>query len=604
MTGWSEYNRPMFSAGKKILLFILVFCFGMSWLVFPVRAAEQISLFTSEITVNRDTSITIQETIRYTTTEAKHGIYRYIPVRYSDHGLNYTAKIRDITVRDENGQAMPFSRSYDAGNVVLKIGDADVTFTGDKTYVLSYLVENAVNQVVDAETKQSFPQLYWDITGEGWQIAIASTSATVQSPHAAIKRVACYAGAYGADNGRCQAVQDTAQQASFTYTLPITYGDNVTVAIALDSDGQIIFPGRLQILGKQIRDNLGLLPLLLPGLVMFVWWWKKGRDRVFASWNVFNSDEKRPQHLAPLLLRRNIPLVYEPIQGLTPGEAGGILDEKVDLQDIIAEIIDLARLKCLSVERLEKKKLLGTETDYLLRKLPQTKVLLSTHQQYLLDHLFEGKAEVKLSNLKGKFYTHIDKLRQLIFQSLLEKKLFVSQPQTTRGWALAVAIMMSIILFGWCSYLANQGIWLAIPIYVISVLLALLLAYNLPAKTAKGYNYSQQAKGLRRTIQYGAWREKIKEKHLFIEEVLPFAVAFGVVNKLSQDMADLQLKPPDYLGTSTLNGWTTASFVRSFTANATATLAYNPSSSSRSSGSGFSGGFSGGGGGGGGGGSW
>lgn len=90
------------------------------------------------------------------------------------------------------------------------------------------------------------------------------------------------------------------------------------------------------------------------------------------------------------------------------------------------------------------------------------------------------------------------------------------------------------------------------------------------------------------------------EKHLFIEEILPFAVALNVVDQLSRDMKELGLEPPKYMGGTNFG---TAAFVSSFTSDLGAGLTYNPSSSS-SGGGGFGGGSSGGGGGGGGGGSW
>src|SRR5690606_29155757 len=128
----------------------------------------------------------------------------------------------------------------------------------------------------------------------------------------------------------------------------------------------------------------------------------------------------------------------------------------------------------------------------------------------------------------------------------------------------------------------------------------------MPRKSARGVNIMLQARGLKATIQRGAWREKIKEKHLFIEEVFPFAVAFGVVDQLSEHMKQLGEEPPNYMGNAALNAASFQSFAQDFSSQVSSNLTYNPSSSHSSGGSGFSsgGGFSGGGGGGGGGGSW
>jgi len=111
---------------------------------------------------------------------------------------------------------------------------------------------------------------------------------------------------------------------------------------------------------------------------------------------------------------------------------------------------------------------------------------------------------------------------------------------------------------------------------------------------------------LRFYLNLGKWREEITEKNLFFEEILPLAMALGIVDKLTKEMADLGVEPPKYF-----QGIALASFGHdfgSFNALASSNLNSSPVSSGKSSwsgGSGFSGGGSAGGGfGGGGGGSW
>lgn len=578
---------------------LLAVAFGLTtFLVQPhlVSAVESIPLFQSDITINKDTSITIHETITYTTSISKHGIYRYIPVSYERGGLRYTVQVHDIQINDENNQSIPFEKSYGSGNVTLKIGDPDRTFEGEKIYNIRYTVDNAL-QMFEA------PELYWDITGEGWQIQIEQTKATIYSPVGAITKVECYSGAFGSDDKLCQKQIVDSQTAVFTYPHSINYGQNMTVAVGLDPASVLRFPTPLEKAIKMLWDNLILLPLLIPGLVLGIWWWRSGRDRMFVSANVFNHDESQPQLTTSLLRRLRVPFVYEPLKDLTPGEAGAIIDEKVDHQDVIAEIIDLARKKYLKIERTDKKKLLGTETDYVFTQLKVADGSLPKHQAYLLEKIFKSGKTVKMSALKGTFYTHVEQVKKQIMASLKQKGLFKGDPTTSRSLGFALAFVLGFICFYWMIFLTTQGIVIAVPLFIGSAVVALLSAYFLPAKTATGSNYAMQARGLKETIARGTWREKIKEKHLFFEEVLPFAIALGVVDRLSRDMESLNVKPPEYLS-SGLNQWHTASFINSFQSQASSQMMYNPSSSSSSSGSGFSGGSSGGGGGGGGGGSW
>ena len=164
------------------------------------QVAEEITLFDSNITVNQDTSLTILETIEYTTTLQKHGIYRYVPVSYNKDGVKEVLRISDIEVTDTDGSRIEYERSLQGAFVTLKIGDPDKTFTGDRTYQISYRVERAVNQFEDHN------ELYWDITGEGWKVPIREATATVTSEFASIEKIDCFTGKVGSSDGLCEFV--------------------------------------------------------------------------------------------------------------------------------------------------------------------------------------------------------------------------------------------------------------------------------------------------------------------------------------------------------------------------------------------------------------
>lgn len=583
--------------------FILVIIFSLfSFLLIPqtVQAIvnEEITKFHSEITINQDTSLTIKEEIDYTTTLTKHGIYRYFPVSYNKDGQKEVLMISDIKVTDENENQIQYSRTTDDKFVTLKIGDPDVTYTGEKTYLITYSVERAINQFDDHD------ELYWDITGEGWQVPIASSSAVITSTFAGINKVDCFSGRVGGNDNLCQFSFDNGQ-ATFIYPQTINYGDNMTVVVGMNKDNQLQFPSQSQLWLLWFKYNWPILLIPLPLLIIFVWWYRFGRDIQFLSANVYNLDENKPTQMRPIGLGVRVPFVYEPLKELTPGEAGGLIDGKVDIQDVVAEILELARKKYLKLEVIETKKLFGKSRDYQFTKLDKGTKELTKVQKYLLDKLFTGKTEVKVSQLKGKFYTTIASARNQIESALVEKKIYTKQPTTVRAMGIITYVLLSVAVIGVNIFmLVPLGIFWPIVSVILLSPLGILIAYNLPQKTAVGTNLWLQAKGLKKSIKYGKWREEIKEKNLFIEEVLPFAVSFGVINKLSKDMKDLGLEPPEYLQTANLTTLSTSQFVNSFSQEMGNSLSYNPSSSSSSGGSGFSGGSSGGGGGGGGGGSW
>ena len=127
----------------------------------------------------------------------------------------------------------------------------------------------------------------------------------------------------------------------------------------------------------------------------------------------------------------------------------------------------------------------------------------------------------------------------------------------------------------------------------------------MPKRKAWGYSLFQQINGLKWYLGVSKWREEISEKHLFLEEILPLAIALRLVSKLAKDMEGLGIEPPSYLG-----GITTHHLYRDLnnlstkTANTLSSPGNYSGKSSWSGGSGFSGRSSGGGFGGGGGGSW
>jgi len=554
---------------------------------------EAITSFTSDIIVNQNTSLSIKETIEFETTLSKHGIYRYIPFRYDrGDGFNYSARVSDFQVSSEKGVAYQFEKSVENGNIVLKIGDPDVTFSGKKTYVIEYQVENAVQE------KEGRASLVWDITGEGWRIPILSSRTRIVSPAADVESASCYTGVFGIDDRLCKMVGTLSNAVEFRYDRQIKYGDNMTVDVVFKEPNRLVFPTPLEKFIKGIRDNFGLVVVGLPGLGMFIWWWRKGRDFVFLSPNVFNLDPGQPYVRASLFGGRQTPFVYEPLKGLTPGEAGVMLDERADNQDVVAEILDLARKKYVQITRLETKKFFTTEVDYLFTQLKSSDKKLSEPQRYLHDALFTGRKTVKVSELKGTFHKEMEKVKELLYASLTAKAYFIENPDQKRITAIIVAIGLNVVTFFVLRWQLELGASWAFIVYFISCVASFVCAWYMPAKSAVGSNLAWQVKGLQETIKRGQWREKIKEKNLFIEEVLPFAVSLGVINQLSRDMEKLNLKPPEYVANGVTNSMAMSSLMNSFSTATASGMSHNPDSSSSG------GGFSGGGGGGGGGGSW
>ena len=572
-----------------LVLFIVSFFINNN----AIYALESINSFYSRIEINQDTSLSITEQIDYSTTLSKHGIYRYIPISYNKNGVKEVLPISNISVSDDKGFPIPFTRSSDGKFVNIKIGDPDVTFSGQKIYVISYKVDRGLFQFDDKN------QLVWDITGEGWQIPILKSSATIISRHSPISSVNCYSGPVGGDDGLCN-FEAGENQVTFSYLNQISYGDNMTVELNLPKQSQLIFPTSQDLFMMWLQNNWILFLIPVMPIIMFIWWLKKGRDIEFISQNVFDMDPNKPTKYSSSFFFARKPMVYEPLKDLSPGEAGSLIDGKTDIQDIVAEILELARKKYLKINVTEKKILFVTSRDYEFSKQTIGTEHINKVQEYLLSEIFKYGEVIKLSELKGKFYKSIPQIKLLIESSLMDKNIYTNKPSKVVGFGwLAVFVSSGLLFIIYSNTLADLGIvW---PVFAIffQAFVSILIASKLSQKTAVGTNLWLQSRGLKETIKRGVWREKINEKNLFIENVLPFSVALGVVKQLSKDMEQLNIKPPEYISSSTVNALVMSDFINTFNKDVATGLAYNPSSSSMSGG-----GSSGGGGGGGGGGSW
>ena len=619
-------------------LFFLLICLYLIILPSDIRAQAGdngskndyvITDFSSDVEVQKDTSLSVTESIKVNFPSPRHGIYRIIPVTYYVRGKTLNTKLKVVSIKDSKGNSLPYEKSRRGQSISLKIGSPDAMLTGLQTYIISYEVERVV------ERYATHDEIYWNVTGSEWDTDILSASTVVSSPYAKIIRTECFAGPVGTTSREC-VTEWSDKESSSSAENRLGYGQDFTVVVALAKNNELVFPSKYEIVLSNIVDNWGYLFAFLPfGLILY-FWYKKGRDRRYSADTVYYKLEDAKETLVNPFVRKFLPMIYHPIQGLTPSQVGTIVDDKVDIHDIVAEIVELARLGFLRIEKVDKAKLIGKETDYVFFKLEKDISSLKDYQLYLLTKLFDEDYHEKmvkeleklfknddrklketiglanqnslslLSSLKNKFYLHLEEFRKELYKSLDDEKIFEGKPDSVRakwiGIFIAIEVLTGIILFTFLNLTANY-----IPLVISGVLSvpSFFFAYSMPRKTAWGYSLLQQIKGLSFYLKKGKWRVEVAEKHLFFEEMIPLAISLGVIDKLTRDMADLGVASPSYFVGS--GSGVIYSDLRAFESSASSNLLSAPGgkgSSSWSGGSGFSGGSSGGGFGGGGGGSW
>ena len=157
-----------------ILIFIMLFMSTSS-----NAATEKIYDYKSEIYINEDSTMIVEETIEVYAAgiDIKRGIYRDFPTKYKDkHGNNYNVKFEVLEVL-KDGKKEPYKIEKKSNGVRVYIGDSDKTLkSGYYTYTIKYETNRQIGYF------ENHDELYWNVTGNGWSFAIDQVTATVHLP--------------------------------------------------------------------------------------------------------------------------------------------------------------------------------------------------------------------------------------------------------------------------------------------------------------------------------------------------------------------------------------------------------------------------------------
>ena len=420
---------------KIIRTFVAVFILLICSLYLPSKISAQsedlysIENFESDITIREDTSVLVRETITVNFLSSRHGIFRIIPTTYSNKGKTLNTNLKIVSIKDENGVPYNFTTSKTSQSLTFKIGNPDTFIIGRHTYVISYEVKNFI-LVYD-----SIPEFYWNVTGHEWDVPIKKASVKITSPFAKINKVACFTGVYKSTESDCKD-SFSEEIAQFEVENQIDSGSDFTIVVGLNPDNNLTFPGTVEKTGNFLIDNWGYAASLVPLVLVFLIWFKKGRDEKYIGDNIYYKPKNNKVENTPLFSRNFLPTVYSPINGLTPSEIGTIIDEKVDTHDLIAEIIEFGRLGIIKIEKIDRKGILGKEKK------------LKDFQKEILKELFRKETKnnyVLLSSLKYNFYQALDVIKTKLYKSLVKDEIFASDPERFRGESVSAYIVFSFI---------------------------------------------------------------------------------------------------------------------------------------------------------------
>jgi hypothetical protein len=544
------------------------------------EAQERILSFHSDIRIQADASMIVTETIRVRAEgrNIRRGIYREFPTRYTDRTGNRLVVDFEVLGLNRNGQPEIFSVAERANGVRIDFGGDDfLPVPAEYEYALSYRTNRQLGYF------ENHDELYWNVTGLGWDFLIETASARVGLPQPVPARAIAmegYTGPQGA-TGQDYTVSVNDGEASIFSTASLPGGSGLTLVMSFPK-GIVHEPGPGERLRYLLTDNLGVLLGLLALFGSLVWlllaWFRVGRD---------------PE--AGVIFPH-----YEPPVGFSPASARYIMRMGYDNQAFTAAVVSLAVKGHVRISQIQK--------DYTLHKLESGNEL-AAGEKALLEKLF---AKGNVLELKNKNHAVVGKARHA-HQTSLRKNYLNTYFKNNGRYLLPSLIGSALVML----LIAALGAF--VPLVVVLLILIFVVhfffAWLLKAPTGDGRKLMDQLEGFKLYLEV-AEKDDLNTAHppeltpeLF-ERFLPFAIALGVEQAWAERFEKVFAQLRETGGATYRPLWYSGAFnvtrmgdfsrsVGSAMNTAISSAATPPGSSSGSGGGGSSGGGGGGGGGGG-----
>lgn len=545
----------------------------------PAVAVERILSYDSDIAIAADASMTIRETIRVVAEgkEIRRGIYRDFPTSYKDrfgNDVEVRFRVREV-LRD--GEPESWHKQRRANGVRIYAGRSDTYLSpGEYAYTFVYETDRQIGFF------ENHDELYWNVTGNGWDFAIERVGATVRLPAAVNSADITLSGYTGPQGTRGTDYRERVGQGQGVIwtTRPLPPRSGLTLVMGWPK-GVVAEPGPLRRAGYLLGDNLGVLLALLAlggsAVYLYTMWSRHGRDP--GKGVIFPH--------------------YEPPQGYSPAAARFVNEMGYDNKTFTAAVINLAVKGHLSIS--------CDDDDYTLRRQASSEPL-AAGEKVLLERLFRSGPVLELENSN---HAQVAAARSAHKQAL--QRDYLGQYFKTNGLLMLPSIIFSALLL---LVIVSTGklVPLVFALCAGILVLHILFAYLLKAPSGRGRRLMDKLEGFKLYLEV-AEKEDLKLRHppdmtpALFEKYLPYAIALGVEQAWAEQFSEVFARMQANRDAGYSPAWYQGSFnpsrMGSFASSVGGKLSSAISSAATAPGSSSgSGGSSGGGGGGGGGGGW
>ncbi len=512
---------------RRIRFFILLAVLISIGAAVPiVQAASTCSLtwdrYDADIRVNTDGTLTVTEIETIHFTGSCHKGFRIIP---QARGTTDNIAVWEGDRRYTANAASDYSfDTYHDDN-----GDINLTwyfpYTSNSTHV--YNIQYTVHNGLLYYPKDGYDRIQWKAIPADHAYPILNSTVTLHLPDGAPilngdsgARVGVAAG-----NLAASGVGSDRLTAQFDAIAPLSSGDGIEIradfqhgAIAGTAPAwqtQYDFQDKYGPIISFAGCILGLLLMLGGVLWVYLRWYTRGRDPLTGLVAEY---------------------VTEPPSDLPAGVVGTLVDEKADMQDIIATLIDLARRGIITMQEEQTAGFLGigSTRDFVFKRIDKANDSnLRDYERTLLNDVVPS-GERKLSDLKNSFYTSIPEIKKGLYSEVVKEGLFPASPDSVRSrWAgVGCAIIVLAIAGGFLAGMAFADTAIGILFPFIGVgffgLVTISASSAMPVKTRTGSEAKAAWLAFKRYLENIKQYTKVEEATAQFDKYLPYAIAFGI----------------------------------------------------------------------------
>lgn len=568
----------------RILAFLALACalaFG------PAHAKELIASYDSDITISRDSSVTVKETIAVVVegVNIRRGIIRSYPTRYkTDDGDTVTVGLSVQSVT-RNGNDEPFDVSDRDNGVEIRIGDPDVLLAhGVQTYVITYKATFLLGHFEETD------EFYYNVMGLDSPYEALEATATIRLPEGARPtQLGVWTGAGGMKLQNATIAESDPGVVVVRATRPLAAYEGMTVAIEWPI-GFVDRPGAADYFFRWLLANSPAW-LGLGGLAAMF-------GMLYSSWRRWGKDPERGT-IIPL---------FEPPEALEPAEARFIAQMGYDNKIFAAAVVNMGVKGAIRIEEDPG----WFKKEIKLHRTGEGAEKLSPSERLAYDRLFSRGDTIELKQDNWQ----VIKSATDAIKSKLEISHQGSTFQTNQGAVgLAALVPIAAGLGIWATGGENVATFVGAGVLIVGAIgLLILFSHLMKAPTVAGQALRDRIDGFKMfldTAEKERWEvlNPPKMTPQLFEKYLPYALALGVDHSWSQTFErEMRIQEPGetyhyrprwYSGRN-FSGIGAGALTHSLSNAMSSAISSSSSPPGKSSGFRGGGGFSGGGGGGGG----